>query len=126
MVGRDGQRNAILIDCAPEIVLLTMDPNEHLVHVPLVSWSWPAAAQAVDETRTEFLAPAPDRLIGNDNATLSQEQLDIPQTEAEDAVQPDRMADDLSGEPMTIVRVGWRLHAASLARLRACGRTWLP
>ena len=77
-------------------------------------------------TRSEFLAPAPHGLIGNDNAAISQEQLDIPQTEVEDVVQPDRVADDLGGEPMTIVWVGWRLHAASLARLRACGQTWLP
>jgi hypothetical protein len=91
-------------------VLHTLDPNEYLVHVLLVSWQWEAGAQAVGETRTGFLAPAPDRLIGNDNATLSQEQLDIPQTEAEDAVQPDSVADDLSGEPMTIAWVGWRLR----------------
>jgi hypothetical protein len=80
----------------------------------------------VSETRAEFFAPASYRLIGNNNAALSQEQLDIPKAEAEDVVQPDSVADDLGREPMTIVRVGWRLPAPSLARLRASGQTWLP
>jgi hypothetical protein len=48
------------------------------VHVPLVPWPWSAAAQAVGETRAEFLAPASHRLIGDDDATLSQYQLNIP------------------------------------------------
>jgi hypothetical protein len=112
------------LSTAPEVVLHTLDPDENFVHVPLVSW--PASARVVGETRSEFLAPAPHRLIGEDDTALSQEQLDIPQTEAEDVLQPDSVADDLGGEPMTIVRVGLRLHAASLARLRTCGQTWLP
>ena len=95
----------------------------------LVSRPWPAVAQAVSETRTDFLAPATPRLTGNNTAAFSHEQLDIPKTEAEDAedvVQPHSVADDLGREPMTIVWLGWRLHAASLARLRASGLTWLP
>ena len=33
-------------------------------------------------------------------------------------IQPYSMADDLRGEAMAVVWVGWRLHADSLARLR--------
>jgi hypothetical protein len=33
-------------------------------------------------------------------------------------IQPHRAADDLGGKAMTVMRVGARLHAASLARLR--------
>ena len=71
-------------------------------------------------------SPAPHHLIGDDNTTLSQEQLDIPQTEAKDVIQPDSVADDLGREPMTTVQVGRRLHAASLTRLQAAGQAWLP
>jgi hypothetical protein len=41
-------------------------------------------------------------------------------------VQPDGMADDLGWEPMTIVGVGWRLHAVSLARRPADCQVRLP
>jgi hypothetical protein len=38
----------------------------------------PAAAQTAGKGLAELLAPAPDRLIGGDNASFSQEQFDIP------------------------------------------------
>jgi hypothetical protein len=41
-------------------------------------------------------------------------------------VQPDSVADDLGGEPVAVVGIGWRLHAASLAGLRGCGHARLP
>jgi hypothetical protein len=56
------------------------------------------------------------------DTALSQEQLNVPQAEAEHA----GVADDLGWESMAVLWVGWRLHAASLARLRARGQTWLP
>ena len=60
------------------------------------------------------------------DATRSQDQFNIPQAEAKPVVQPDSMADDLGGEPMTIVQIGWRLHPASLSRLQATGQGRLP
>jgi hypothetical protein len=41
-------------------------------------------------------------------------------------VQPHGVADYLGGEPMAIVRVGRRLHAASLVHLRAGDQSRLP
>ena len=46
-------------------------------------------AQAVGETGGELLAPAAHRLLGDDDTTLSQDQLNIPQAEAEHMVQLD-------------------------------------
>jgi hypothetical protein len=103
MVGRDVQHNAILIDCAPEIMLHALNADEYPVEMPLVSGPWAAASQAIGETRSEFLAPALHRLIGDDSAPLSQDQLHIAQAEAEHVAQPDGVADDLRWEPMTIV-----------------------
>jgi hypothetical protein len=73
------------------------DPDEDFVHVPLVPWSRPAASQAVGETRGEFLAPASDRFVGDDNAAPSQDQAHISQTKAEHVVEPDSVAEDLGG-----------------------------
>ena len=44
--------------------------------------------------------------MGNDNATFGQEQLDIPQAEAEHMVQPDSVADDHRREAMAVVGRG--------------------
>jgi hypothetical protein len=71
----------------------------------------------------ELLAPALRRFMGDDNASISQQQPDIPQAEAEHAVKPDAVADDLGGKAMAIVRVGWRLHATSLAGLKPACQT---
>jgi hypothetical protein len=66
----------------------------------LLPRSWPSVAQAVGETLVEFLAPAPNGLIGNDNSAFTQKHLDIPQAEAEHLVQPDSTADDLGRKAM--------------------------
>ena len=44
------ERDTILIDGAPEIVLHATDPDEDFVHVPRVPWPWPAASRAVGES----------------------------------------------------------------------------
>ena len=67
------------------------------------------------KTHAEFLAPALYHLVGVHDATLSQEQLNVPQDEAEHVVGPDGVADDLGWEPMAVMGVGGRLHAGSLA-----------
>ena len=41
-------------------------------------------------------------------------------------VQPDGIADDLGGESMTIVRVGWKPHPASFAHHPATDQDRLP
>jgi hypothetical protein len=83
--------------------------------MPPVPGPWPSAAQAVGKTPAEFLAPAPNSLIGDDNATFSQEQLDIPQAKAEHMEQPDSMSDDLGGKAMALVRVKRSPIAAGVA-----------
>ena len=110
------EHNAVLVDGAPEVVLNTLDPDEHLVEVPLVPWPWAAAANAIGKTLAEFPAPAPHCLVGDGNAPLGQKQLNIPQAKAEHVIQPHSVADNLGRKTMAIVWVGWRLHVASLVR----------
>jgi hypothetical protein len=126
LLNEDVEHNAVLIHAAPKIVLHALDPDEHLVQVPLVPGPWPSAAQAVGKAPAEFLAPAPNSLIGNDSATFSQEQLDIPQAEAEQMVQPDNMTDDLGGKAMAVARVRRWLHTVAVARVRSRCQTRLP
>jgi hypothetical protein len=126
VLNKDVEHNTVLIHGTPEIVLHALDPDEHLVEVPLVPWPRPAAAQAVGKAPAEFPAPSPHRLIGDDNTSLSQKQLDIAQAEAEHMIQPDSIVDDLGGEAMAVVRVGWWLHPLTVVRLGPGCQTQLP
>ena len=38
---------AVLVDGAPQVVVLSVDPDEHLVHMPLVTRSGPPPAELV-------------------------------------------------------------------------------
>src|SRR5258708_3674782 len=106
-------------------MLLALDPDEHLIKVPLVTGPRAASTQAAGEGLAEFLAPTPHRLMGDDDAPFSQKQLDIPQAEAEHVIQPDSVADDLGGKAMAVMRVRRRLHVTSLGGLRQDGQTLL-
>jgi hypothetical protein len=86
-------------------MLHALNPDEHFIHVPLVPWPWSAASQAVGKTRAELLASPSHCLVGDDNAALGQDQLNIPQAEAEPIVQPDCVADNLGGEPRVLALI---------------------
>jgi hypothetical protein len=60
-----------------------------------------------------------DTLVGDTHAALGQDQLNVTQTEAENMIQPDRVANDLGRKPMP--RIGDRLlrHPVTLAQLPA-------
>ena len=81
-LNKDIKHNAVLVDGAPEVVLSALDPDEYLIEVPFVPWPRSAATNATGKTLAEFLAPAPHRLVGDSNAPLGQEQLNIAQAEA--------------------------------------------
>ena len=125
-LNKDVEHHALLIHRAPKIVLYSADPDEDLVHVPLVSRARSAASQAAREDLAKLLAPLTNRLIANNDATFSQEQLNIPRAEAEHVIQPDGVADYLGGKAMAVARVGWQFHAASLAGLQAACQIQLP
>ena len=76
-LNEDVQRNTMLINSSPEIMLHALDPNKDLVQVPFVARVGSAAAQAVGKAPAEFPAPAPYRLVGDGNASFCQYQLDV-------------------------------------------------
>jgi hypothetical protein len=50
--------------------------------------------------------PLADGLVGHDNAPFEQQFLDVTVREAEAVVEPDRVADELTWEAVTFVRIG--------------------
>ncbi len=107
-------------------MLHALDVDEHLVQVQPIPQPWPAAAQACGEGLAEFSAPAPDGLIRDDNAPLSQKLLGLAQAEAEHVIQPDSVTNDFGGEPVAVVRVGCGFIPASLDRLSPDYQNRLP
>ena len=96
---------SVLVDRAPKIVLLAADPDEHLVHVPLVAGLWPAPLQRIGEDPAEAQAPLADALVADDDPTRRQDQLNISQAQAEAVIEPDRMLDDRGREAEAAIRV---------------------
>jgi hypothetical protein len=76
---QDVEHDTVLVHRTPEIVECAVGPDEHLIQVPDVTWSWPASAEPLGELRPEFPAPSADALVGHEHASFGQDQLDIPQ-----------------------------------------------
>jgi hypothetical protein len=125
-LNEDVEHDTVLVHRAPKIMLDALDPNEHLIEMPLVTGPRTTAAQAVGKAFAKFLAPTSNGLIGDDNVPLSQQQLNISKAESEQMVQPNGMADDLGRETVAVVRVWRGFHAGSLAGLNAASQTGLP
>lgn len=91
-LNEDVEYDAVLVHHTPEIMLDALDSNKHFIKVPFVTGARTTAAQAAGKALAEFLAPAPNGLIRDDNAPRSHQQLYISKAEAENAVQPDGVA----------------------------------
>src|SRR5258708_20147696 len=68
----DVEHHTILIHGSPKIVLHTLDSDEHLIQMPLVTGPRTTATQAFGKTLAEFLAPASNGLIRDGDASLPQ------------------------------------------------------
>jgi hypothetical protein len=116
VLNQDIEDDAVLIDGASEIVQLAVDFQKHLIEVPSVARLGPAAAKLVGEIGSELEAPLPYGLVGDRNAPFGQKQFDVPEAQAEDMIEPDRVTDDLGRKAVS--GVGGRLgrHQPSLAQ----------
>ena len=99
----DVQDVTVLVDRAPQILLATLDRDEPLVERSGVSHPTAAAPPPPRVDRTEPLAPLPNRLVGDRHASLREEIFDIAEAEAEPMVEPDRVADDVGRESISVI-----------------------
>ena len=99
----DVQDVTVLVYCAPQILLATLDRDEHLVEMPGVSHPTAPPPQLPGVDRTEPLAPLPNRLVGDRHASLREEIFSIAEAEAESIVEPDRVADDVGWESISVI-----------------------
>ncbi len=73
---RDIENKALLVNRAPEPMLLAGDGDDDLIKVPFVTTTGCAPTDAVGEFTAEFQAPLPDRLVCDRDAASGQHLLD--------------------------------------------------
>ncbi len=62
------------------------------------------------EARAEFVAPAADRLVTDDDTALEQQFFNITQAELEPEVPPNRVTNDRRREPVAVIKRFCLLH----------------
>jgi hypothetical protein len=121
------ENEAVLVDGAPEPMLLPGEADDDLIEVPFVATARRSPTDPVGEFPAEFEAPLPDRLMRHRDTSGGQHLLDHGQAQREPKIQPHRVADDLSGVAMAGVnRVARRPDPARLpdqpGSYQACSR----
>ncbi len=113
---QDVDRIAILINGSPKVLLLALDLNEDLIEKPRVAKASLLLPQLPGIFKPELPAPVPNRLVGYNHSSLSEQIFDIPQAQAEAVVEPDGVADDLAGKTMARVGEFRLIHGPILPR----------
>jgi len=67
----------MFVDRTPEKVRRAAQHHEHLVQVPRAAGLAPDSLDATGEARAEFVAPATDRFVADDDASLEKQFLDV-------------------------------------------------
>ena len=93
-----------MVDGTPQIHVLARDPDDHFVEMPAIARSRTAPSHASSDRRSEFEHPTANALVGEVEATLGKQLLDIAIAQGEAKVQPHGVLDD--GRRKTIPAIG--------------------
>jgi hypothetical protein len=113
----------LLIHHPPQIMVLPLNHENHLIQVPHVTGSGAPAAALIDIHSSQRQASLPHGFVCQGDAALRHELLDVPIAQAEAKVEPDSVADDLRWEPMALIQIGceWCAHVASMPHEAGAG-----
>jgi len=103
---QDVDHVAVLVNGAPEILLLTPNVHEEFIQVPRITQPTLSLLEPTSILGTELPAPLSDGLVGDHDSPLCQEIFDISQAQAEAVVEPNGMADYLRWESVSAVAGG--------------------
>jgi len=104
----------VLVNRPPEIPTSALDLHKQLVEMPRIAQTPTPSPQRPRVLRAEGLTPLPNRLVGNDDATLREQVLGIAETQAEPVIQPDGVADDFRWKSVSSVAEFWGIHRRSV------------
>lgn len=102
-----------MVDGTPQVHVLARDPDEHFVEMPAIARSRTAPSQAASDRRSEFEHPTANALVGEVEATLAKQLLDIAIARGEAKAQPHGC---WMTTGKTMPATGDRSHALSLRR----------
>jgi hypothetical protein len=94
----------MLVYRSPQILLLPIDCEKNLIQMPFVPGLRASMFEPIGIRLTKFEAPLPDGFIGEYDTTLGHDLFTISETERETKIQPDTMANNLSGKAKPFVR----------------------
>jgi hypothetical protein len=111
---QDVQNLTVLINCSPQVVNPSVDPNEYLVDMPAPAYSTFVLPQPSGVLRSELAALQPDRFITDDYASRGEQFFNIPERQREPIIKPHRMGDDLRGKSVALI--GGDGHRSSIGQ----------
>ena len=100
---QDVENITVLIDCEPEIHLLSLDLYEGFIDVPSVAQPAPLPSDFPGVLRPELRAPEPDGFVRNGDSTLCQQILDVTKAQSKTVIKSHRTTNDFCREAMTFV-----------------------
>src|SRR5207253_9457495 len=101
----------LVINSAPQVHPLASNRDDHLVKMPAVARAWAAPPQLSCDPEPELQNPAPHRPIGNLQAALGEEFLNVAVAQRETEIEPNRVLDNHGRE--AVPAIGALLHAGS-------------
>src|SRR5262249_39110805 len=90
---------------------LALDGQKDLIEVPLIPWLGAATLQLIRVVLPKLQTPLADGFMGDIDPAFKEELLHVAVAQGEAIIEPDAMANDLTGEAVVFVacRVsGWR------------------
>jgi 2-hydroxy-3-oxopropionate reductase len=105
---------ALVIHGTPEIHPLAADPNDHLVEMPPGAWPRAPLAKLPGKCRSELEDPAAHGLVGDNDAALGHEVLDVAIAQSEPNAKPNRVPDNRCRK--VVVAIGDAGHRGTLPR----------
>ena len=101
---QDVENEAILIDGAPEPVLLARDRNDDLIHMPFVAASGRTLTDTIGVRLAELPSPLAHGFISHTNPARRQHLLDHAKTQGKPKIEPNGTANHFRREPMAAIK----------------------
>ena len=83
------------INGAPQIHIPAIDRDEYLIEMSACVCGWTRSSELSGVGKAKFYRPAADGFVGDIDATLGQQILDILKAQRKSEIQPDGILDDL-------------------------------
>lgn len=100
---QDIEHGSVLVDGAPQPMLLASDADHNLIKMPFVSGCGQTPADPIGKALAELERPLPHRLVADQDTAGGQHLLHHAQAQWKSDIEPNRVGDDLGWKAMTFV-----------------------